>query len=532
MGEGPDHHAHARQFGVRTGAIKERPRMAQVRRALVSVHDTDGLADFVRALQAMDVDVIATDGTVDHLRAEGLEVQSVEQLVGAKALVGSGPTQTVNAQLSAALQWRGADGDDSGFDLVVVNLAPFERTSNRRGLREDEVLEAIDIEGPAILRAAARNFERVLVVADPEVYPLVLEELEATDGDPGYEARRLLASRAFDATAHYELAVANWFSDAEDFPTYLLRDYVKMADLEYGENPHQRAAYYVEVGARRHLLSMVEQLGGDDLSFNNLADLNVARQVASDFTIPSCVIVKHGSPVGVAASKGGSEAFDLAFRADEAASYGGVIALNRTVDSDAARTIAAHRFDVLFAPGYDEDARTLLAEHAPDLRVLVDRERRTKSPGEKDVRRVIGGLLVQDHDLELEEREFMDVVTSAHPSEQQWGDLLFAYRVSRWVRSNAIVLAKDLVTVGIAGTHSSRHDGLQQALAKAGDRARGAMLASDAFLGYDDAVELAIDAGIAGIIQPGGSDRDDDIARLCDAAGIPMVVTHRRHFKH
>ena len=506
--------------------------MAKVRRALVSVHDTDGLVDFVRQLQAMDVEVVAADGTVDHLREAGLDVQSVEQLLGAKALVGAGTAHTMHPQLSAALQWRGADGDDTGFDLVVVNLAPFERTSMRRDLREEEVLEAIDIEGPAILRAAARNFERVIVVADPEVYPLVVEELSATDGDPGYEARRLLASRAFDATAHYELAVANWFSDAEDFPTYLLRDYVKMADLQYGENPHQRAAYYVEVGARRHLLSMVEQLGGDDLSFNNLADLNVARQVASDFSIPSCVIVKHGSPVGVAAARGGSDAFDLAFEADEAASYGGVIALNRKVDADAALTISAHRFDVLFAPGYDDDARAILAERAPDLRVLLDRERRTKSPGEKDMRRVIGGLLVQDHDLELEEREFMDVVTNAHPSEQQWGDLVFAYRVAKWVKSNALVLAHDLVTVGIAGTHSSRHDGLEQALAKAGDRAKGAMLASDAFLGYDDAVELAINAGVAGIIQPGGSDRDDDIVKLCDDAGIPMVFTHRRHFRH
>ncbi|MCW2924487.1 MAG: purH [Thermoleophilia bacterium] len=509
--------------------------MTKVRRALVSVHDTTGLAEFVRALQAMDVLVVAADDTIDHLREAGLDVQSVESVIGAPALVGGSAATTMHPQLSAALQWHGdtdAMGEQMGFDLVVVNLAPFERTSMRRDLRESDVLDAIDIEGPAILRAAARNFERVIVVADPEVYPLVLEELEATNGDPGYEARRLLASRAFDSTAHYELAVANWFSDAEDFPTYLLRDYVKMADLQHGENPHQRAAYYVEVGARRHLLSMVEQLGGEDLSFNNLADLNVARQVASDFSIPSCVIVKHGSPVGVAVSRGGGEAFDLAFRADEASSYGGVIALNRPVDVEAARVISQHKFDVLFAPGYDDDARSLFAEHAPDLRVLVDRERRTKSPGEKDMRRVIGGLLVQDHDLELEEREYMETMTATSPSEKQWGDLLFAYRVSRWVKSNAIVLAHDLVTVGIAGTHSSRHDGLEQALAKAGDKAKGAMLASDAFLGYDDAVELAIDAGIAGIIQPGGSDRDDEITALCDTAGIPMVFTHRRHFRH
>jgi phosphoribosylaminoimidazolecarboxamide formyltransferase/IMP cyclohydrolase len=502
----------------------------KVRRALISVHDTSGLDEFVRALQAMDIDVVAADGTVEYLRGEGLEVQSVHDVIGAPALVGAGAAATMHPQLSAAVQWSG--DDDGGFDLVVVNLAPFERISMRRDTREAQVIDAIDIEGPAIMRAAARNFERVLVVADPEVYPLVIEELEATDGDPGYEARRLLASRAFDATAHYELAVANWFSMAEDFPTYLLRDYVKLADLDYGENPHQRAAYYVEVGARRHLLSMVEQFGGDELSFNNLADLNVARQVAADFTIPSCVIVKHGSPVGVAAASGGSDAFNLAFQADEASSYGGVIAMNRVVDIEAARTIADHKFDVLFAPGFADDAREHLEQRAPQLRVLINRERRTKSPGERDVRRVIGGLLVQDQDLEHEDREFMDVTTNAQPSEQQWGDLLFAWRVSRWVRSNAIVLASDLVTVGIAGTHASRRDGVAQAISKAGTRARGAMLASDAFLGYGDAVELAIEAGIAGIIQPGGSDNDDDIVELCDKAGIPMVFTHRRHFRH
>ncbi|MCW2949941.1 MAG: phosphoribosylaminoimidazolecarboxamide formyltransferase/IMP cyclohydrolase [Thermoleophilia bacterium] len=505
----------------------------KVRRALVSVHDTTGLAEFVRELQNLDIEVVAADSTAPHLREAGLEVQSVEELIGAPALVGGSSARTLHPQLSAALRWDDDDPDAEGaFDLVVVNLKPFERTSMRRDRRESEIIEAIDIEGPSILRAAAANFERVVVIADPEVYPLVLEELQATDGDPGYESRRLLASRAFDATAHYELAVANWFNTAEDFPTYMPRDYVKMTDLDHGENPHQRAAYYVEVGARRHLLSMVEQIGGEDLSFNNLADLNVARQVATDFTIPSCVIVKHGSPVGVAASRGGAEAFDLAFTADRAASYGGVVALNRPVDTELARTIAQHKFDVLFAPGYDEGAQALLLEQAPDLRVLWDQERRTKSPGERDMRRVIGGLLVQDQDLEHEDRDYMDVVTNATPSEAQFGDLLFAWRVSRWVRSNAIVLASDLVTVGIGGTHASRHDGMAQALGKAGDRARGAVMASDAFLGYDDAVELAINAGVSGIIQPGGSDRDDDIISLCDEAGIAMVFTHRRHFRH
>jgi phosphoribosylaminoimidazolecarboxamide formyltransferase/IMP cyclohydrolase len=209
-----------------------------------------------------------------------------------------------------------------------------------------------------------------------------------------------------------------------------------------------------------------------------------------------------------------------------------VVALNRPVDAATARAVAEHPFDVLWAPGYADDAQAILAERAPDMRVLWDQERRTKSPGEKDIRRVIGGVLVQDSDLEHEEREYMDVVTERSPSEAQWGDLLFAWRVSRWVRSNAIVLANELVTVGIGGTHASRHDGIAQALGKAGTRAKGAVLASDAFLGYDDAVELAIQAGVKGIIQPGGSDRDDDIIALADEAGVAMVFTHRRHFRH
>lgn len=504
----------------------------KTRRALVSVSDTTGLAEFVCGLQQHDVEVVAAEHAHRHLADAGVTTVSVEQLIGAPALVGGSGVETMHGELTRALQWDDGEGSEHGFDMVVVNMLPFERVCNRRGLREHEVVEAIEVEAPAILRAAARNFEHVLVVADPELYPMVLEELDGPDGGPSHEVRRLLASRAFDATAHYEMAVATWFSEAEDFPTYMLRDYVKMADLEHGENPHQRAAYYVEVGARRHLLSMVEQLQGADPTFNNLADLNVARQVAADFSIPTCVIIKHGSPVGIAASGDGARAFELAYRADEQASYGGVVALNRVVDIETARVLAGHRFDVLFAPGYHDDARALLGEHATEMRVLVDRERRKRSPGERDMKRVIGGLLVQDTDLEHEDRDFMDVPTRVQPSEAQWGDLLFAWRVSRWVRSNAIVIAKDLTTVGIGGAHASKRDGVELALGKAGDRAQGAMLASDTLLGYEDAVSLAIESGIVGIMQPGGGDRDDDITRLCDEAGIPMVLTGRHHIRH
>ena len=505
--------------------------MSKARRALVSVHDTTGLTEFVQQLQGLGIDVVASESNAGFLSDHGVSVATIEQHVGAAALTGAGATKAVHPSLAHALMGSGAGSDDDGFDIVVVNMMPFERVAGRRDMREHEIVAAIDHEGPAILRSAAANFEQVVVIADPEVYPLVITELEDNDGDPSYDARKILASRAFDATAHYELAIANWFSDVEDFPTYMLRDYVKMADLPYGENPHQRAAYYVEVGARRHLLSMVEQLAGDDLTFNNLADLNTARGLTADFTIPSCVIVKHGAPIGAAVSGDAAGAFERALSCDEASANGGVIAMNRTVDSATARAIGMRNFDVLFAPGFDDDALAVLSEHAPDMRVLLDDERRKKSPGERDMKRVLGGLLVQDADTELEDREFMEVVTKVSPSEAQWGDLLFAWRVSKWVRSNAIVLARDLTTVGIGGCNPSRADGMGFALRKAGDRASGAMMASDAFLGYDDTVQTAIDAGIVGIIQPGGSDRDDEIIRLADAAGIPMVFTHRRHFR-
>lgn len=524
----------------------------KVRRALLSVHDKTGLADFARALRNLGIELVAVDGTEQYLRDEGVDVVGIEQAIGAKALAGAGAVQTLNPQLQQAIVWGQGSGltvdsalnavggsanggsngaHDGHFDMIVMNLNPFERVANRHRNREDEVVSAIDIDGPAILRAAAKNYERVVVVADPEMYSIILEELEQTECDPSYDVRKLLASRAFDSTAHYELAIANWFNEVEDFPTYLLRDYVKMFDLPYGENPHQRAAYYVEVGARRHLLSRVEQLHGDDLTFNNLNDLHCARGLVADFTIPCCTIVKHAAPLGCAVSSDAATAFERAISADELSTYGGVIALNRPVDAATAKRITERYYEVVYAPGYSDEAIEILKQRE-ELKVLLDQERRKKSPGERDMRRVVGGLLVQDTDSDLEERDFMDIMTTAQPSEAQWGDLLFAWRVAKWVPSSAIVLAKDLTVVGIGGGSPNRNECLETALRKAGDNARGAMLASDSFFAYEDAPQLAIEAGIIGAIQPGGSRRDDDVISLFDQASLPMVFTHRRHFRH
>lgn len=518
----------------------------KLRRALVSVHDKTGLAEFAHALVERGIEIVAADGTEQFLRDEGVPVTSVDAHIGAPAMA-TGSIAGVHPQLQQALLWgrektdgngNGAIATDDdggigerGFDIVVMNFTPFERVAMRRSSREDDIIEAIDITGPGLLRAAAKNFERVVVLADPEVYPLVLEELNEREGELPYDVRKLLASRAFDTCAHYELAIANWFSGAEDFPTYMLRDYVKMSDLPYGENPHQRAAYYVEVGARRHLLSMVEQMQGGELTFNNLNDLNTARGVIGDFTIPGCVIIKHAAPCGVAVSGDIAGAFERALSADEPSAYGGVIAVNRTVDEATAENITKRFFEVIFAPNYTDEALEVLKKR-PEMRVLADRERRKKSPGERDMRRVIGGMLVQDTDGDLEEREYMSVVTEAHPTEKQWGDLLFAWRVAKWVPSNAAVFAKELTTVGIGGHLPSRIDSIDHALKKAGDRVEGSMMAADAFIAFEDAAAHAIDAGIAGLIQPGGADNDDAIIALADKAGIPMVFTGRRHFRH
>jgi phosphoribosylaminoimidazolecarboxamide formyltransferase/IMP cyclohydrolase len=307
----------------------------------------------------------------------------------------------------------------------------------------------------------------------------------------------------------------------------------KVTDLAYGENPHQRAAYYADAGARRHLLSRVEQLHGKELSFNNLNDLSGARLVAREFTLPACVIVKHANPCGVAIAPTVEDAYDRALASDPVSAFGGVVVLTRPVTAPLAQRLAEQFVEVLFAPGYDDDALTVLREK-PNIRILLDHERRTGDPSERHMKRVLGGLLVQDGDWEIEERDAWEAVCG-EPTEQQWGDLTFAWRVCKHVSSNAIVLAKDLATVGIGAGQMSRVDAVRIAVEKArehGHDLRGAVLASDAFFPFADGPQLALDAGVTAIVQPGGSKRDDEVVAAVEAAGATMVFTHRRHFRH
>jgi phosphoribosylaminoimidazolecarboxamide formyltransferase/IMP cyclohydrolase len=467
-------------------------------------------------------------------------VTRVEELTEVPELLG-GRVKTLHPQIHAAILARRDAPDDlaaldeqaiAPFDLVCVNLYPFSEVVARHGVREEEAVEMIDIGGPSMLRAAAKNFAHVTAVSDPDQYAAVLAEL-LTEGELSLETRRRLAAEAFSTTAAYEATIAEWFSDRELFPDRLTMSFVKFLDLAYGENPHQRGAYYAQMGARTHLLSHVEQLHGRTLSLINLYDLSAARMCLREFAVPTCVIVKHANPCGVAAASSVDAAFERALAADPVSAFGMVCAFNRTVGVELAEQLGDRFVDVVVAPGYADGALEAL-RIKPATRILLDHERRRIDPGEKDFKRVPGGLLVQDRDLDIEDRDGMQIVCG-DPSEACWGDLLFAWRVCKHVTSNAIVIAKDLQTVGIGGGQTSRVDAVRIAIEKAlahGHDLDGAVLASDAFFPFPDGPELALDAGVTAIIQPGGSKRDAEVVAAVEAGGAVMVMTGRRHFRH
>ncbi len=511
-----------------------------IRRALISVYDKTGLDVFARGLAELGVELVASGGTAAYLEELGLAVERVESLTDSPEMLG-GRVKTLHPRIHAAILARRDRDEDvatleeheiAPFDLVCVNLYPFAQVAAKHGVREEEAVEMIDVGGPSMLRGAAKNFAHVAPVCRPDRYGFVLDELR-TKGELSLETRRELATEAFATSAAYEATIAAWFGEREVFPETLVLPLQKVTDLAYGENPHQRAAYYAEAGARRHLLSNVEQLHGKELSFNNLNDLSGARLVAREFTLPTCVIVKHANPCGVAVAQTIEQAYERALASDPISAYGGIVVLTQPVSVELARRLAEQFVEVLFAPGYDEEALAVLREK-PSLRILLDKERRAGDPAERHYKRVLGGLLVQDGDWEIEDRDSWDVVCG-RPTEAQWGDLIFAWRVCKHVSSNAIVIAKDLATIGIGAGQMSRVDAVRIAVEKArehGHDLSGAVLASDAFFPFADGPQFALDAGVTAIVQPGGSKRDQEVVAAVDAAGAAMAFTHRRHFRH
>jgi phosphoribosylaminoimidazolecarboxamide formyltransferase / IMP cyclohydrolase len=518
---------------VSDGAIR-------VRRALVSVSDKTGVADFVKGLAGMGVEILSTGGTASALREAGLEVTDVAEFTGQEEILG-GRVKTLHPRLHAALLARRDDSEHMAtleregiepIDLACVNLYPFEDTVAAHDVAPEVAIENIDIGGPTMIRAAAKNHSGVAVVVRPESYDAVLAELEESGGEVSATTRHWLANEAFAQTARYDAAISRWFStEYEDFPEHLAVAYEKVLDLSYGENPHQRAALYSEAGIRSHVLSRVAKLHGRALSFNNVLDLDSARRLVGDFEQPACVIVKHNNPCGVAIGEDALDAYRKALACDPMSAFGGVIALNRPVGVELAEALHQNFVEVLIAPDYEDGALDILQQKEA-IRILCNEEQRSTDPGERDIKRVLGGLLIQDRDGDPEPREVMEAVTKTQPSEEQWSDMLFAWTVVRHVRSNAIVIAKDGATLGIGAGQMSRVDSVRLAVEKCSDARgeeapallAGSAVASDAFFPFADGPQAAI--------EPGGSKRDGEVIEACDAAGVAMVFTKHRHFRH
>ena len=506
-----------------------------VRRALLSVSDKSGITELARELAALGVELISTGSTAKAIRQAGIAVTEVAAVTGFPEIL-DGRVKTLHPAIHAGIL---ADRDvpahldtldEHGIepiDLVVVNLYPFAETVARAGVTREEVIEQIDVGGPTMLRAAAKNHAHVGVVVDPADYVVVVNHL-TSEGGLAAGTRAELAAKAFDHTASYDAQIAAWFESGRDFPDRYTLSFRKVSDLRYGENAHQAAAWYASE-RRPSGLASAEQLGGKQLSFNNLVDTDAAWMMANDFADPCVAIVKHTNPAGLATAGSVAEAYPKALAGDPVSAFGGIVAANRDIDAETARRIADVFTEVVIAPGFSDEARQILGEKS-NLRLL--RVARRSEVGARVVRSIDGGLLVQDLDDLPEAPESWEVPTRAKPDDVTIAELTFAWRVCKHVKSNAIVLTRDRATVGVGAGQMSRVDSVRLAVEKSGDRHRGSVLASDAFFPFRDGPDVALDAGVRAIIQPGGSRRDDETIAACDERGVPMVFTGRRHFRH
>ncbi len=520
-----------------------------IRRALLSVFDKTGLVDFATALASKDIELVSTGGTARTLREAGLSVIDVAEVTGAPEIL-DGRVKTLNPAVHGGLLARRnlpahiATIEEHGItpiDLLAVNLYPFEATIAQNAGYDDSV-EMIDIGGPAMIRAAAKNHESVTVVTDPTQYSSVLEALENGDGATSLALRKTLAGQAYARTAAYDAAIAGWFAEqqGETLPERLTITAERQLVTRYGENPHQQAAFY-RSGKPRPGVATAEQVQGKELSYNNIADADAAFELVAEFDDPAIAIVKHANPCGVAVAEDLANAYEKAFVCDQVSAFGGIVAANRPLDRAVAEAIAKVFTEVVIAPGADDEAREILGNKS-NLRLLLTDGMPKPAETGLMVRSVSGGLLVQSRDAETTATLDLKPVTSRTPSEREIADFRFAFTVAKHVKSNAIVFAKDGATVGIGAGQMSRLDSVRIARSKAGDAAatigqsppltEGSVIASDAFFPFADGLEAALDAGAVAVIQPGGSLRDDEVIAAANNRNAAMVLTGRRHFRH
>lgn len=517
---------------------------AVIRRALISVSDKSGIADFARALHHAGIEILSTGGTYNLLREQGIPAIEIADYTGYPEMM-DGRVKTLHPKVHGGiLARRDIDGDVMqahdipGIDLVVVNLYPFEATVARPDCDLTLAIENIDIGGPTMLRAAAKNHAWVTVVTDPADYQRVLDELATNDGAVLAATRFDLALKTFEHTAAYDSAIANYLgaqvSDTP-FPRTFSSQFQKKQDLRYGENPHQAAAFYVEKQPQEASVSTATQLQGKELSYNNIADTDAALECVKSFADPACVIVKHANPCGVAVAGSLEQAYQLAFQTDPTSAFGGIIAFNRELDAATAQAIIDQQFsEVIIAPNVSDDALKALADK-PNVRVLASGQWPERPSAAWDYKRVNGGLLVQDRDIHQISRDDLTVVSKRAPTDQELSDLMFAWTVAQFVKSNAIVYCRDQRTIGVGAGQMSRVYSAKIAGIKAADenlQVEGSVMASDAFFPFRDGIDAAAAAGITAVIQPGGSMRDAEVIQAADEAGMAMVFTGVRHFRH
>ena len=516
-----------------------------IARALLSVSDKHGLADFARALAKHGVELLSTGGTAQALRNAGLAVREVADYTGFPEIM-DGRVKTLHPRIHGGLLGRRGTDDaimrEHGIepiDLLVVNLYPFAATAARPNGTYAEAIENIDVGGPAMLRAAAKNHTDVTVLVDPADYATVLSELEST-GDTSIDTRSRLAAKAFAHTADYDTTVSGYLQRAqqlpiERFPERLPLVLEKVQALRYGENPHQRAAFYRAAGQRRGAIGSARMLQGKELSFNNIQDADTAIECVRQFAEAACVIVKHANPCGVALGATLTEAYEFAYRTDPTSAYGGIIAFNRPLDAETARAIIGQQFaEVIAAPALEAETGRVLTGK-PDIRVLVLGELDAGSSEDYELRSVNGGVLVQERDTGTVGESELRVVTRRAPDARELADLRFAWQVAKYVKSNAIVFARARATLGVGAGQMSRVYSSRIAALKAADEKldlHGAVLASDAFFPFRDGVDVAASYGIGAIIQPGGSKRDAEVIAAANSHGMAMVYTGMRHFRH
>ena len=512
-----------------------------IRRALISVSDRRGIVDLGRALSNHGVEILATGGTAEALRGAGCPVVPVSEYTGSPEILG-GRVKTLHPRIHAGILARAGEQDLSelarlgigAIDLVVVNLYPFVETVAKPDVTMADAFDQVDIGGPTLIRAAAKSWQRVVVVVDPSDYFDIMLALDRSEGGPGAERRFALARKAFAHTAAYDAAIANWLGarsldgEAEAFPETLTLQFHRHLAMRYGENPHQQAALYREEPAVATSVAGGRQLQGKELSYNNVLDLDAALSLAIDLAAPAAVVVKHGNPCGVALADNPAEALRLARAADPMSAFGGIVAFNRPVTRAVAEELRESFLEAVVAPAFDDEARDLLAPKSK-LRLLEVACLERREPG-LELRGVAGGLLVQTGDRGSSVRG--SVATKRAPSDREWEALEFAWSVVRHVRSNAIVLAHQDRTVGIGAGQMSRLDSVRLAISKALSPTAGTAMASDAFFPFRDGLDTAAAAGVTAVAQPGGSVRDAEVIAAADAAGIAMVMTGFRHFSH